>query len=312
MHEGRPFTTALDGSVRPVGVIPQDVALRMQLACIAGSEPAGSFLEIRPLGLRMEPAPAARAWIPVRDVDAAVAWIHTHTAALNVFIGVAPRVRAGGKAEDVERVHCLWADCDTPEALARLRAFRPLPSIVIRSGSDDAAHGYWALRAPLSPAWAQRANRRLALALGADRQACDPARILRPAGTLNYKHDPARRVTCARLELDVFDWGDVVGALPDDRAYEPTRRGDREHQPVGDPSKLVEAIVRVVAEKPEGERNDALFWAAARISEKGAAGEISEESALEELRAAAIHVGLGEAEIEKTISSGLAAGRRAA
>jgi hypothetical protein len=119
-------------------------------------------------------------------------------------------------------------------------------------------------------------------------------------------------VTCTRLELDTFAWADVVGKLPDDRAYQPAQRPQRERQPAGDPSRLIDAIARVVAEKPEGERNHGLFWAVCRVAEHAAEGELDEDAALAELRGAAAHAGLGEAEIKKTITSGLAAGRRAA
>src|SRR5205823_5187201 len=116
-----------------------------------------------------------------------------------------------GTAAAVEQVHCLWADLDGPEPLERLAAFRPRPSIEISSGSLDHGHAYWPLCQAISPQGAQRANRRLALALGADMAATDPARILRPAGTLNHKRDPPAEVTCTRLELDVFALGAVVG-----------------------------------------------------------------------------------------------------
>ena len=140
---------------------------------------------------------------------------------LNVYIGAAPRVREDGTAQAVERVWTLWADLDGREALRRLAAFRPLPSLVIRTGSPDHAHAYWPLREPVSPDAAQRANRRLALALGGDMAATDPARILRPAGSLNHKHDPPGLVRCTRLELDVFTVEQVAGPLADSPHYAP-------------------------------------------------------------------------------------------
>jgi hypothetical protein len=291
--------------------IPQHTALYLQLAAIAGNEPNTSFIEIRPLGPKMEPAPDARAFMPISDTAGIAQRVLADSHDLNVFVGVAPRVREGGTASDVERVWALWADCDGADALAALAQFRPLPSIVIRSGSKDSAHAYWPMRTALSPGWAQRCNRRLALALGSDRAATDPARILRPVGSRNHKHSPARPVVCTRLETDSFTSAEVVGGLPDDRAYLPTRRPER-RESAGDPSKLVASIVQVVAEKQEGERNHALFWAACRVSEHGVAGEIDEDAAVEELRSAALHIGLSESEINKTLTSGLAAGRQAA
>jgi len=182
---------------------PQRVALRLQLAGFAGSEPASSYFEIRAKrtgGMHQD-------FIPIGELDRAVAAATNLGQGADCFVGVAPRTCRRGSADAILRVWCLWADCDGAESLARLAAFRPLPAVVVRSGSEDSAHAYWPLRMGVAPGWAQRANRRLALALGADRNATDAARIMRPAGTLNFKHDPPRPVTCTRLEVDVFVHG---------------------------------------------------------------------------------------------------------
>jgi hypothetical protein len=103
-------------------VIPPDVALRLQFAMIAGNEPASSFIEIRPL------VPAGgQAFVPVRELRTAVAAVERLTGRHDVYVGAAPRTRQSGRAEAVERVWCLWADCDSPEAVKRLKAFRPRP-----------------------------------------------------------------------------------------------------------------------------------------------------------------------------------------
>ena len=220
----------------------------------------------------------------------------------NVFVGAAPRVREDGTAAAVERVWVLWADCDGREALERLRDFRPLPSIVIRSGSDDCAHAYWPLCEPLPPAWAQRANRRLAIALGADMAATDPARILRAAGTLNQKAHPPKPVACTRLELDVFTFDQVVGRLGDDRGYTPPANVEIRG---GDATKSLAGLVRVVRDAPLGKRNQLLFWAACRARDHADSGELDLDDAREALRDAAIAVGLSESEIDATLRSAL-------
>jgi hypothetical protein len=101
---------------------------------------------------------------------------------MGVYVGAAPRVRRNGTKDDVEPVWTLWTDADTPDAAGALRAFSPLPSIVIRSGTTDHLHAWRQLDGPLSSAAAVRASRRLALALGADRASTDAARIMRPPG----------------------------------------------------------------------------------------------------------------------------------
>jgi hypothetical protein len=195
--------------------IPQPHALRLQLAMIAGPgvSPEG-FIEARvkrPTGMQQifEPAgdPATR--------DRLAEQILKMGATTDVYVGCAPRSRRAGTADAVERVCVLWADVDGPDALARLRAFRPLPTMVIRSGSPDSAHSYWGLREPLTGEQAERACRRLAHHLGADMRATDAARILRPAGTLNHKHEPAALVECVHVDATVCMAREIVGDLPD-------------------------------------------------------------------------------------------------
>jgi hypothetical protein len=43
----------------------------------------------------------------------------------------------------------------------------------------------------------------------------EPARVLRPPGTRNHKHDPPAPVECMRLELDSYHAREIVGELPD-------------------------------------------------------------------------------------------------
>jgi hypothetical protein len=285
--------------------IPQDVALKLQLAAIRGLEPKESFFELRPFGSKMEPAAKDRVFLPVRDTREAMDRIAEHARRLNCYVGAAPRVRQRGTADAIERVWCLWADCDRRNALERLSDFRPLPGIIVRSGSDESVHAYWPLREPLPPGWAKRANRRLALALGADPASTDPARILRPVGSLNHKHNPPRPVRCTRLEVEVFSWAEVAGSLPDDRDYlEPPRPGGK-RQPVGSPTRQLEGLVRTVAEAKRGNRNNSLHWAACCVREGVEEKRLDLGVARSELRAAALCAGLPELEIEQAIASGL-------
>ena len=74
-----------------------------------------------------------------------------------------------------------------------------------------------------------------------------------------------------------------------------------------DPSRVLDGLARTVREAQPGNRNHSLFWATCRAVEHAAVGNLDEARAREELRAAALHAGLGEAEIEQTIRSGLKA-----
>lgn len=192
--------------------IDQRGALRLQLAMIAGNAPDGAFFELRYRhprgGMRQAFQPIGR---PRGIVDTIL-----HAGALtDVYVGAAPRAREAGTADAIERVWCLWADCDGEASVKALEAFRPRPSMIIRTGSGSNVHAWWALRDPLTAEDARRANRRLAHHLSADMRSTDPTRILRPAGTSNHKHDPPQPVVCARLEMRSFDAREIVGGLPD-------------------------------------------------------------------------------------------------
>ena len=287
--------------------ISPEWALRMQLAAIAGNEPSTSLLEIR----SKRAVGMAQRFVPVRELERAATASLTESQRGDVYVGAAPRVREDGTASAVERVWCLWADCDSREAGDRLRAFHPWPSIVNRSGSGDNLHAWWQLHEPLSPEHAVRANRRLALALGADRAATDAARVMRPIGSLNHKHDPPRVVECVRLELDAFSVGDVVHGLADDPAYAP-RPVPMRRACVSDASQALAGLARVVRESPVGERNHRLNWAAYRAGEHVADGKLDPATAEDELLDAAVEAGLSEREAMRTIASGLNAATRAA
>ena len=66
-----------------------------------------------------------------------------------------------------------------------------------RLGHAANCHAYWPLTEPLARDEVERANRRLAHALGADPASADAARILRVPGTLSHKHEPPTRGRCA-------------------------------------------------------------------------------------------------------------------
>lgn len=238
--------------------IPQGEAQHLLLAAIAGNEPPGGRLELRyrlrsgqGMGQRFHDAhrptviEAAR---HLREVAAVAAEIGRRT---NVYVGAAPRRRDHGGAAAIERVWTLWADCDGADPVDALWSFRPLPSLIVRTGSGPNVHAWWPLRSPLTPEHARVANQRLAHRLGADMRATDPARILRLPGTLNFKHEPPADVVCVRLEAAVFAPVDVVGQLPDPPAAMPSPApagtSVRPHGDADDPLRSIPASVYVPA-----------------------------------------------------------------
>jgi hypothetical protein len=178
-------------------VIPQPLALRLQLAAIRGREPAGSLFEIRH---KLDSGGMGQLFHDCRELDGLLDTISQLGRRADVYIGCAPRTRRQGGRDSIARLWTLWADVDGADALERLRAFEPAPHMVIRSGSANCVHAWWDLREPASPQQAERANRRLAHHLSADMRATDAARILRPAATWNHKHSPPAAVECVHLD----------------------------------------------------------------------------------------------------------------
>ncbi len=130
----------------------------------------------------------------------------------DVYVGVLPRWRpAGARADVVGDGRTVWVD----------RA----PSLVVASGAEGHVHAYWRLRRAVAPSVIERANGRLAFALGGDLRAGDAARILRPPGTVNHKHDaPVRLAYC---EPSAVGLGELVGGLPDAPSWRPQPRARR-------------------------------------------------------------------------------------
>jgi hypothetical protein len=69
----------------------------------------------------------------------------------------------------------------------------------------------------------------------------------------------------------------------------------------------VEALARFVASSTKGERNNRVYWAAARAGEMAARGQVSADSAGRRLLAAAAAAGYVGPEVVRTIDSGFRA-----
>jgi CHC2 zinc finger len=137
-----------------------------------------------------------------------------------VFVGVLPRARPGGRIADVvKRSSVLWADCDTSASVAALASFEPSPSMVVASGSDRHLHAYWFLQEPVDLDRLEHLNRRLAAALGADGGVVTkPHTILRPAGSVNRKHSPPAPARLIGLQEGHRPGADEIDAqLPRER-----------------------------------------------------------------------------------------------
>jgi hypothetical protein len=187
----RPGPNAQPGGANPASPVN---AAALHLRALTAQAPPDTFLDVR---YRTPGRAFARFFLAVHAPDAARTLIRLGRQA-DVYVGCAPRTRHRGRREDIAPTPLLWADCDTPDAIAALARFRPAPTMIVASGSGEAphpnAHAYWALTSALPIDQLENANRRLAAALGADPKCADATRILRVPGTLNFKHNPPRPV----------------------------------------------------------------------------------------------------------------------
>lgn len=160
--------------------------IRSYLAVLAGPDPGRRVIDVRrrvPDGMRKQGIAAAA-------LDRAAATIHGHAQRSDTYIGVLLRDgRAGGK-EHVSRSHLVWAEIDAPDSAQRVADAPQPPTMIVTSGTPGHLHLYWALSEHVGVAAVESANRRLAHLLDGDPACIDAARLLRPPGTLNYKHTP--------------------------------------------------------------------------------------------------------------------------
>lgn len=157
----------------------------------------------------------AHRFVPVADRHASIELIRATGSRTDVYVGVLPRWRpAGSRGAIVGDGRVVWVDLDTDLAARALEPVEPAPSLVVASGGVGHLHAYWALTAGAPPHVIERANRRLAWALGGDLNSTDAARILRPPATINHGRAEAdvRLVSAsgARCRL-----GELTGGLLD-------------------------------------------------------------------------------------------------
>ena len=188
-------------------------ALDSYLRMLAGPAPGARLLEIR-FALRYRDM--GRLFIAAHSAPGASRLIRRLAARTDVYVGVCLRTRRAGGRDAIDRSHLAFVEIDTPDALDRLRAFRHPPSMIVSSGSAGHAHAYFTLSAPVTVPELERANRRLAHALGGDLASVDAARILRPPSSWNHKHSPPTPVEL--IELDParrYDLDQLVDGLDD-------------------------------------------------------------------------------------------------
>jgi hypothetical protein len=154
-----------------------------------------------------------RAFVAADRADRAARLIASMAPRGDVYCGVLLRARRAGGRDAVADSRLLFVDVDRTDALERLSRFAT-PTMIVSSGTPGHAHAYWMLRARISPASVERANRALANHLGGDLASIDAARILRPAGTLSHKQQPPAAVELVHFEQSVrYDVDELVDGL---------------------------------------------------------------------------------------------------
>ncbi|MBX5493251.1 MAG: AAA family ATPase [Chloroflexi bacterium] len=190
-------------------------------------------------------------WLPPARRDAVVAELARQTAAgREAFVSACAFAARQRRREHATHAHALWADLDQPP---RMDHALPPPTLRVQTSTPDRQLWVWRLAAPIAASDAERLVRRIAAVLGADQQACDAARCLRPPGSLNTKHQPplvARLLEHAPER--VYDVAAIEAALPPEA---PPANGQGQGV---DWERLLDGV-------PEGERNRRLFEAACSL-----------------------------------------------
>ena len=131
-----------------------------------------------------------------------------------VFVGVSARHEPRGSKDAVSETRFLWVDIDRPERLDVLWQFlaeRPC-HLLIESAGSGGVHTYWQLDRAMAARAGDRepieqANMRIIHALGehvADPNCRERSRVLRLAGTVNFKTGRHARIIEANLALPPY------------------------------------------------------------------------------------------------------------
>jgi hypothetical protein len=173
----------------------EELRAYLRVLCAGASE--AQWLDIR---WRSARHPMRRRFIPANRIAQAERLIASRARHGDVYVGVAPRdcQTHGGRAA-ITAGQLAWLESDNPRSAGLIAGFAHPPSMIVASGTPGHLQAYWALDRRCDVDGLEGLNRRLAFALAGDSGCADAARILRPPGSLNYKHDPPRAVTLLRL-----------------------------------------------------------------------------------------------------------------
>jgi hypothetical protein len=216
--------------------------LASYLAVLAGPRPTRRLIEIRYPAVRGR---MRQVFIPANRQGDVSRIIQSLSTRADVYVGVLLRDRRAGGRDAVSESHLLWAEIDRPDALERLARFPRPPTMAVLSGTRGHAHAYWLLRAPVGADLVSDYNRQLAAALGADPASVDPARVLRPPGSVNRKHSPPAPVELACADYSRrYHLGELLDGLP--QPTRPETRTTDANEPVAPPDRPDDRLLRAI------------------------------------------------------------------
>jgi hypothetical protein len=157
--------------------------------------------------INIRPIPGTNSFVDVDDYEGIETLCDEKT---NYYFGVALRNNDGTKAgiTEIPALHCDVDYKETPRAVLveKLKQFPFKPSIIVKSGGG--VHFYFILKEPSDKhdiPIVEDVNRRIAVALGGDLNACDASRIMRIPGTMNVKYNPP--VLCEMVKKEDYYYG---------------------------------------------------------------------------------------------------------
>lgn len=239
------------------------------------------------------------------------------------------------QAHEVARVAAVFVDLDgapLPDG-----GFQLPPTAVVES-SPARYHAYWAV-ADLPLDEFSTAQKHLAGLYGGDTSVHDLPRVMRLPGYWHGKKEPGFLTRILETRPDAqYTRADLLGGFPGlaDALAGAAAARERRHQeaaarraeadqlraelssnPAGTKAEVQRkygevSLLNVCADvlgTGEGGRNSALNWAAFRAGQMVGGGFLDEDSTRNELHAVGLRVGLEGHEVERTISSGLEAGK---
>jgi hypothetical protein len=127
--------------------------------------------------------------------------------------------------ENAAPLSALYVDGDGAKVSPALLA----PTATVQS-SPGREHFYWGLTKPVAPEFGELLNRRLALAMGADKSGWDLTQLLRPPGTRNFKYAEAPMIRLLELREGRYDPSELDRLLPP-LPREKVQRPRRSHRP---------------------------------------------------------------------------------